>query len=227
MIRKPLKIAASLMCADLLNLQRDLTILETLDIDILHLDIMDGHFVPNITLGLDTIRKVIYFSRTPKEIHLLVHNPDMFIEALPLNNEDTVIIHAESTKNLKKLIKEAKSRGVRVGIAFNPGTPFAPYQELFPFLDVVLLMTTIPGFKGQKFIEASKQRLQKLRRILQKQKLSIDIEVDGGISEERIRELHADGANVFVAGTSTIFRNTDISENIKHLYKAIAPLRAR
>lgn len=222
--KKRIRIAASIMCADSLNLQRDIRVLEHFGVDILHLDIMDGHFVKNLALSMDTINEISRISKTPKEIHLLVSNPDFYIGKLSLTSKDTVIFHRESTRIPEKLVTRIKKLGFRAGIAYNPST-VVKAADVTLGVDHVLIMATSPGFKGHKFIQATKIKLDRVQKIFHIHESKIDIEVDGGLNVYRIRQLHALGANIFVAGSSTVFRDSSIAINIKSLIKEISALK--
>lgn len=153
-----LRIAASIMCADYLNLQRDIQVLERFKIDVLHLDIMDGHFVKNLALNIDTVNAIAHISKTPIEVHLLVSNPQFYLDKLLLTPQDTIIFHIESTRTPKNLVKTIKKLGFRVGIAYNPSTAVKTVDSTLN-VDHVLIMTVQPGFKGQKFIKMTKDKV--------------------------------------------------------------------
>lgn len=217
------------MCADLLNLKKDIKALEKGGADYLHFDIMDGHFVPNFTLGFDLLKAVKKASKLKTDVHLMIENPELYVDSFIEAGADLVVVHSETTDYLPRLLNQIKERSAAAGVAFNPATALKPLKYLPQnCLDLVLIMTVNPGFAGQKFIPETIQKVAEVRQILQKSKINADIEVDGGISKETMIPLAKAGANVFVGGTSFIFkRGENIEENTRKMKKWAEELMRR
>jgi len=208
-----IKTSASLMCANLGRLAQEVKKLEAGGIDLFHFDIMDAHFVPNLTLGPLILQALRDKTDLPFEAHLQLTNPEKFISIFVKAGSDIIFVHSESSNCLHRLVGMIKEDGKRAGIVLNPATPLSHLEYLLPLLDVVLVMTVDPGFAGQAFIPEVLPKIKRLREIIEEKSLSIDIEVDGNINERTIQLTRAVGANVFVAGTSSIFQpGKDIEE---------------
>jgi ribulose-phosphate 3-epimerase len=210
------KIAPSLMCVDLLNVERDIKLLEEAKVDFLHIDIMDNHFVPNITLSFDFIKSIKKITAIPLDIHLMIQNPEESLQYLDdLTSEDIVCIHYESTIHIHRAIGMIKDLGVKVGLALNPGTPLSVVENLLQDIDMVLVMTVNPGFAGQKLIPSMLNKIEKLREFLDDRGFkNISIEVDGNVSFEHAKLMHEKGADIYVGGSSSVFsKEASIVEN--------------
>ncbi|MDK2897448.1 MAG: ribulose-phosphate 3-epimerase [Candidatus Atribacteria bacterium] len=199
------KISASLDCANYLNLLHDIRQLEEGKVDMIHIDIMDGNFVPNFAVGTNLLRALRPLTSLFFDVHLMVQNPEPFIPIFAQLGADSITFHAEVTSRLHHLLSLVKKQGKKVGISLNPSTPPAFLEYLLPYLDMVLLMTVDPGFVGQKFVPEVIPKVGQVRAMMEKQGLDLDIEVDGGIGEKTVPLLKEKGANVFVGGTSSIF----------------------
>jgi ribulose-phosphate 3-epimerase len=200
------KLSASIMCADLLNMETAIKNLETAGIDYLHVDIMDGAFVPNITLGFDLINAIKKITDMPLDIHMMVNEPSLFIERMNLTENDIVCVHYESEKHIHRTLEAIKNKGCKTGLAINPQTPFEVIEPLLEYIDMLLVMTVSPGFAGQKIFLGAERKVKKARRLLNEWGYSdIEIEVDGNISLENGKKMSDCGANIFVLGTSALF----------------------
>jgi len=212
------KLAPSMMCADFLNLEKELRVLEALDIEYLHIDIMDGRFVPNITLGTDYVKKMKENTHIPLDIHLMVQRPEEKLDWFEFGAGDYVSFHYEATKHVHKVIQAIKSRGAKAMLAINPGTPLSVLEEVVDDLDGVLVMSVNPGFAGQKLVPQSLDKIRRLRAMYPQ----LDIEVDGNVNFENAVKMREAGANIFVSGTSGIFEKSGTLEsNAEKLRKCI------
>ena len=200
------KMSASLMCADLLNLESSIKELEKAGIDYLHIDIMDGSFVPNITLGFDLINSIKKVTSIPLDIHMMVNEPGRFIEIMNLDKDDIVCIHYESEKHVHRTLEMIQNKGCKAGLALNPQTPVECAEPLAEYIDVLLVMTVSPGFAGQKIFAGAERKVEKARALLNEWGYqSTPIEVDGNISLPNGEKLSKKGADIFVLGTSALF----------------------
>lgn len=216
------KISPSLMCADFLNLEKDIRIFEASGIEYLHIDIMDGCFVANYTLGTDYCKKLREASAIPLDIHLMITEPERKLEwfGSEFGENDYVSIHYESTAHVQRALKKIRSMGGKPMLALNPATPVIMTENVLDDIDAVLIMTVNPGYAGQELIPAAVNKIKQLREYLDKSGYPhIEIEVDGNVSFENAKLMSEAGANIFVAGSSSLFRK-DIT-----LDKAVQMLR--
>lgn len=197
-----IKFAPSILAADFARLGEALVPLEAEGADYVHIDVMDGHFVPNLTLGPPVIAALRSYSNLTFDVHLMIANPQLFIEAYVNAGADIITIHAEATTHLHRDVQVIKSFGKKVGIALNPATSLEALDFVLEDIDMVLLMTVNPGFGGQAFIPSSLKKIERLRKRIASLGLSIDIEVDGGIDVRTAREVIEAGANVIVSGSA-------------------------
>lgn len=211
------KLSASLMCADLLNLENAIKELEKAGIDYLHIDIMDGAFVPNITLGFDLINSIKKVTDIPLDIHMMVNEPALFIDRMELTENDIVCIHYESERHIHRTLEAIKNKGCKAGLAINPQTPVEVIEPLIEYIDMLLVMTVSPGFAGQKMFLGAGRKVEKARKLLnQWGYTATEIEVDGNISLENGKKMSDCGANIFVLGTSSLFlKNKALSDAAK------------
>ncbi|TYR77569.1 ribulose-phosphate 3-epimerase [Rossellomorea vietnamensis] len=213
------KIAPSILSADFANLANEIKDVEAGGADYIHVDVMDGHFVPNITLGpmiVDAIRPV---TTLPLDVHLMIDNPDQYIEAFADAGSDYITVHAETTPHLHRTIQLIRSKGIKAGAVLNPGTPVEMIKHVIADLDMVLLMTVNPGFGGQSFIQSVVPKIREVRALAERFNPSLEIEVDGGINTETAKLCADAGADVFVAGSS-IYKQQDRKSAIMALRKA-------
>lgn len=208
-------LSASLMCADLMNLKNSVEELKSAGIDYLHLDIMDGSFVPNITLGFDLVNAVKDITDIPLDVHMMVNEPSRFINSMKLDKNDILCIHYEADIHAQRTLSQIKEKGIKSGIAINPQTPPENLRYLTDYIDMALVMTVSPGFAGQKLFAGAEMKTRRARDLLNEWGYAdIPIEVDGNISPENGRKLSRSGADIFVLGTSSLFiRGKDMKES--------------
>jgi len=214
------KIAPSILSADFSRLGEEVEAVERAGADLIHVDVMDGHFVPNITIGPLVVAGLKKLTSLPLDVHLMIEKPERYVEAFAQAGSNWITIHAEVCPRLSQVIKKIRKLKVRPGLVLNPPTPL---KTLFPILDeidLVLLMSVNPGFAGQSFIPSTLKKIERLRKIIDKNRYSLEIEVDGGIKAENIREVSRAGGDIFVLGTG-IFKTKDYGETIRRLRQEI------
>lgn len=207
-------LSASVMCADLLNMEKGIRELERAGIDYLHIDIMDGAFVPNITLGFDFINQVKRITDIPLDVHMMVNEPSKFIDSMALSENDILCVHYESELHIMRTLEKIKAKGIKAGLAVNPATPTECLKYPSELIDMALVMTVNPGFSGQRIIPFAERKVRETRELLDSMgKKEILIEVDGNISPENGMKLSKQGADIFVLGTSALFiKDCDIKD---------------
>lgn len=208
-------IAPSILSADFLNLEKQIKLIETGGADLIHCDIMDGHFVPNITFGPAVLKDIHKVSRLPLDVHLMVNEPEKFIPLFFPVKPEFITIHFEAANHLHRLVAYIKENGIKAGVSINPSTPIQFLTEMLEYVDLVLIMTVNPGFGGQKFIESSINKIVMLDTLRKKANLKFLIEVDGGVNRANIQSIADAGCDILVAG-SAIF-SKDISEETRTL----------
>lgn len=214
-------ISPSLMCCDFFDLKSQIECFEREGIEYLHIDIMDGAYVPNFALGVDFIKQLHRNTNIPLDIHLMIENPDAKLDWFEIRQGDIVSIHAESTRHLQRALSMVKVKGGKAFVAINPATPICAIEEVLDDIDGVLVMTVNPGFAGQKLVPSTLKKIEKIRALLDSLgKTDIEIEVDGNVSLPNARLMADAGANIFVGGTSSVFGN-DLSQGVKNLRNAI------
>lgn len=213
-------IAPSLLSADFARLGEEVRAIELAGADWVHFDVMDGHFVPNITIGPLGVEAVRRHTSLPIDVHLMIEHPEKYIEDFVKAGANWVSVHAEEGYHVHRTVQLIHSLGAKAGVAVNPATSLSVLDEILPELDYVLLMTVNPGFGGQSFIESCKNKIKTLKQIITDKKLSTLIQIDGGVKLANIAELSALGADVFVAG-SAIFSNPDYAKVISEMKRVI------
>ena len=215
------KIAPSILSADFTRLGEEIKDVVDAGADYIHIDVMDGHFVPNISIGPMIVKAVRRVTSLPLDVHLMISEPDDFIDEFAKAGASIITVHAETLNHLHRTVQHIRDEGVRPGISLNPATPLEVLEYILEGLDMVLLMTVNPGFEGQEFIPEVIPKIERLREKIDKKGLDIEIEVDGGINPETISRVSSAGANVFVAG-SAIFYSEDYAQTIRLMRKRIS-----
>ncbi len=211
-----IKIAPSILSADFSRLGEEVKALDHAGADYIHIDVMDGHFVPNITIGPLVVGAIRPVTDLPLDVHLMIENPDQYIPDFARVGADIIVVHAEAVRHLHRTVQLIKSLGKKAGVSLNPATSLSALDVILPDLDLVLLMTVNPGFAGQSFIESSLPKIVELRHRIDTLGLPIELEVDGGVKVDNIEMIAAAGADVFVAG-SAVFGTKDYHSTISQL----------
>jgi len=207
------KIAPSILSADFTRLGEEVRAVEGAGADYIHIDVMDGHFVPNITVGPMVVKAVRQITHLPLDVHLMIENADLYIDSFREAGADILTVHAEAVTHLQRTLVHIREQGMRAGVSLNPATPLSTLDYVLEDTDMVLVMTVNPGFEGQKFIPSMIPKVRALSEMIRSSGLEVEIEVDGGIGPETIKEVSSAGANVFVAG-SAIFYSHNYEETI-------------
>lgn len=224
MTYKPIKIAPSILAADFARLGEEVKQAQDAGADWIHIDVMDGQFVPNITMGPLVVEAVKKVANIPLDVHLMTVQPERLIGRFAACGADSITVHVEACAHLHRVLGEVKSAGCRAGVALNPHTPAASLGEILDMVDIINVMTVNPGFGGQEFITATTAKIASLRAMVDEGESKIDIEVDGGINRETISLAAAAGANVMIAGTCVFGHAGGIGAGIEELRRAIASL---
>ncbi len=210
------RLAPSILSADFSKLGEQVALIEKAGAQVIHIDVMDGHFVPNITFGAVVMKSLLGKTKLPFDVHLMIADPDRYLEEFVTENTEIITVHAEACPHLHRTIQHIKSLGVRAGVSINPATPVSALDAIIEDLDVVLLMSVNPGFGGQKFIPYSFQKIEELKERKQKRNPALEISIDGGITADNLKTVTDAGVELVVAG-SAIFGASDIENRVKEL----------
>jgi ribulose-phosphate 3-epimerase len=215
------KLAPSILSADFAHLGKQVVEAEQAGADRIHVDVMDGHFVPNISMGAPIVQSLRQVTRLPLETHLMISDPDFFLEEFVDAGSDSFLVHWEGNNNLHRTVQRIKARGKRVGVAINPATPAAVLEEILQDVEQVLIMTVNPGFGHQHFLPTTLPKIRRVRQLIEQIKPGCDLEVDGGIDAESAPLAVAAGANVLVAGTAIFGGNDEVAAAMDRLRASI------
>lgn len=210
------KLAPSILSADFSRLAEQVNEIEKAGAHLIHVDVMDGHFVPNITFGAPVMKSLLGKTGIPFDVHLMIENPDMYIADFVTENTEYITVHQEACIHLHRTIQNIRSHGVRAGVSINPATPVCMIEEVLSDVDMVLVMSVNPGFGGQKFIPLALDKIRALDNIRKERNLDFVIEIDGGARADNIDEILAAGTDIVVAGSS-VFKKGDIDKQVKLL----------
>jgi ribulose-phosphate 3-epimerase len=216
------KLAPSILAADFARLGEQVAEAEKAGADRIHVDVMDGHFVPNLSMGAPIVQSLRRVTRLPLETHLMISDPDFFFDEFVAAGSDSFLVHWEGNNNLHRTVHRIKELGKRAGVAINPATPAAVLEEILPDLDLVLVMTVNPGFGHQHFIHSTLPKIQHVRQMIERMKLNCEVEVDGGVDEQTGPLAAEAGADVFVAGSSIFGTKAGVASAMGQLFAGIA-----
>jgi len=217
--KRNIDIAPSILSADFSRLAEEIEAVEQGGAGILHVDVMDGHFVPNITIGLPVVKSIARTTKLPIDAHLMISDPGQYAAQFVSAGAKMVSVHVEADANLHRTLMSIKSAGAQAGVVLNPATPVSAIEEALQFVDYVLVMSVNPGFGGQKFIQESVSKVRRLRQMITEKQLEVRIEIDGGIDRSNIETVVSAGAEIIVAG-SAIFGTTDPKAAVEDLRAA-------
>jgi ribulose-phosphate 3-epimerase len=217
-----IKLAPSILSADFARLGEQIAEVTRAGADYIHVDVMDGHFVPNITIGAPVVASIRPVTSLPLDVHLMIERPERYISEFVHAGADIITVHVEACPHLHKTIRLIKELGAKAGVSLNPPTPLSAVEEFIPHVDLVLIMSVNPGFGGQSFIPETLPRIANMRKILDDRKLSAELEVDGGINADNAPDIVKAGADVLVAGNSIFRAEEGISQAIQRFREAVS-----
>jgi ribulose-phosphate 3-epimerase len=215
-----IKLAPSILSADFARLGEQVAEVTKAGADYIHIDVMDGHFVPNITIGAPVVASIRPVTSLPLDVHLMVEHPERYISEFVNSGADIITVHVEACSHLHGTIQLIKELGVKAGVSLNPATPLSSIEEIIPHVDLILIMSVNPGFGGQSFIPATLPKIENMRKTLNDRKLSTELEVDGGVTADNAPGIVKAGANVLVAGNSVFKAEEGISQALQRLREA-------
>lgn len=219
MSRQSLRIAPSILSADFARLADEVLRVEMGGADMLHVDVMDGHFVPNLTVGPPIVEALRKVTKLPLDVHLMITNPDAYVPEFADAGADYLTVHVETCPHLHRTVQAIKERGVKAGVTLNPATPLSAIEEILPDVDLLLVMSVNPGFGGQQFIPGSLQKIARARRLIDETRSHAALEVDGGVKVDNASRIVKAGADILVAG-SAIFSSTDYGATIRAMRRS-------
>jgi len=217
-----IKLAPSILSADFARLGEQVAEVARAGADYIHVDVMDGHFVPNITIGAPVVASIRPLTSLPLDVHLMIEHPERYLSDFVNAGADIITVHVEACPHLHRTIQLIKELGVKAGVSLNPATPLSSIEEIIPHVDLVLIMSVNPGFGGQSFIPATLPKIENMRKILDDRKLSAELEVDGGINADNALDIVKAGADVLVAGNSVFKSREGISRALQRLRETTA-----
>ena len=212
-----IKISPSILSADFTCLADQVREAEEAGVDYIHVDVMDGHFVPNITIGPLVVKALRPITKLPLDVHLMIENPELYIEDFSKAGADIITVHQEATPHLHRTIQQIRDLGIKAGVSINPSTSVRTLDEIISVVDLILVMSVNPGFGGQSYIHSCTNKIRKVREMLDDQGVSADLEVDGGVNVDTVNEVISAGANAFVAGSAIFNDKNSIAENVSAL----------
>ncbi len=215
------KLAPSILSADFARLGDQVRAAEAAGVDWIHVDVMDGHFVPNITIGPLIVRAIRPVTQLPLDVHLMIENPERYLADFASAGADYLTVHVETCPHLHRTLQQIKSLGVKAGVTLNPATSLSTLEEILPMVDQVLIMSVNPGFGGQSYIESSTRKIARVRQMLTEIRSSAEIAVDGGINPQTIARAAEAGASVFIAGSAIFNQKAPIAENVAALRQSL------
>ena len=216
------KLAPSILSADFARLAEQVAEATSAGADYIHIDVMDGHFVPNISIGIPIVASLRPRTNLPLDVHLMIQHPEQYISQFADSGADIITVHVEACSSLHRVIHSIKELNVKAGIALNPATTLTSIEEILPYLDLVLIMSVEPGYGGQSFIQSSLDKISRLRKMLDNKKLNAELEVDGGITVDNAPGIVKAGANVLAIGSSIFNAKKGISQTMQLFRKAVS-----
>lgn len=214
------RLAPSILSADFSKLGEQVALIESAGAQVVHVDVMDGHFVPNISFGAVVMKSLLGKTKLPFDVHLMIENPDQFLEDFATDNTETITVHVEACPHLHRTIQHIKSLGIKAGVSLNPATPVSALDAIIEDIDQVLIMSVNPGFGGQKFIPSSLEKIRAVKELKEKRNPELEISLDGGVTLENIKTITDAGVELVIAG-STVFCAPDIEKSVKELLDLI------
>ena len=212
-----IKISPSILSADFTRLADQVREAEEAGVDYIHVDVMDGHFVPNITIGPLVVKALRPITKLPLDVHLMIENPEFYIEDFSKAGADIITVHQEATPHLHRTIQKIHDLGIKAGVSINPSTSVRTLDEIICDVDLILVMSVNPGFGGQSYIHSCTNKIRKVREMLDDRGVSADLEVDGGVNVDTVNEVISAGANAFVAGSAIFNDKNSVAENVSAL----------
>jgi ribulose-phosphate 3-epimerase len=217
-----IKLAPSILSADFARLGEQVTEVTKAGADYIHVDVMDGHFVPNITIGALVVASIRPYTSLPLDVHLMIEHPEQYISDFAASGANIITVHVEACPHLHRTIQMIKELGVRAGVSLNPATPLSLVDEITPYVDLVLIMSVNPGFGGQAFIPGALDKIARLRQMFDNKKLGVELEVDGGITADNAPDIIKAGANVLVVGAAVFKTEEGISQALQRIKRVIS-----